>query len=94
MELVTLVHVIAFLCLVEQKGTAAKVKEAFTAFVTVRKEMSPLLEFPDDKTTSEKEVRIKKLTNLKKALKAKKDAAVKKAQKAYKLYRCFNVGKA
>jgi hypothetical protein len=32
-----LIHVIAILYLVEQKGTAAKVKEAFAAFVAVRK---------------------------------------------------------
>jgi hypothetical protein len=49
------------------------------AFVTVRKEMSPLLEFPDDKNASKKEARNKKLSDLKKALKAKKDIAIKKA---------------
>ncbi len=49
-----LVHVIAILYLVKQKGTADKVKEAFAAFVAVRKEISPLLEFPDDKTATEK----------------------------------------
>jgi hypothetical protein len=89
-----LVHIIAILRLVKQKGTAAKVKEAFAAFVTVRKEISPLLEFPDDKTATKKEARKKKLNNLKEALKAKKDIAVKKAQKAYKLFLCFVVGKA
>jgi hypothetical protein len=88
-----LVHIIAILHLVEQKGTAAKVKEAFAAFVTVRKEMSPLLEFPDDETTTKKEARKIKLSNLKEALKAKKDVAVEKAQKAYKLFRCFDVSK-
>ncbi len=36
-----LVHIIAVLQLVEQKGTAAEVKEAFAALVKVRKEMSP-----------------------------------------------------
>ncbi len=45
------VHAIAILHLVEQKGTAAEVTEAF-AFVAVRKEMSPLLDFPEDKTPS------------------------------------------
>ncbi len=89
-----LIHVIAILHLVEQKETAAKVKEAFAAFIAVRKEMSPLLVFPDDKTTSKKEAKSKKLSNLKKALKAKKDVAVEKAQEAYKLFRCFVVGKA
>jgi hypothetical protein len=89
-----LVHVIAILCLVKQRGTAAEVKEAFAAFVAVRKEISPLHKFPDDETATEKEARKKKLNNLKEALKAKKDVAVEKAQKAYKLFRCFVVGKA
>jgi hypothetical protein len=88
-----LVHIIAILHLVKQKRTAAAVKEAFAAFVIVRKEMSPLLEFPDDKTASKKEVRINILTNLKKNLKAKKDVSVKKAQNAYELICCFVVGK-
>jgi hypothetical protein len=43
-----LVHVIAVLQLVEQKGIAAKVKEAFAALVKVRKEMSPFFNFPED----------------------------------------------
>jgi hypothetical protein len=89
-----LVHIIAIPRLIKQKGTAAKVKEAFAAFIAVRKEMSPLLKFPDDKTASKKEAKIKNLTDLKKALKAKKDVAVKKAQKAYQLFRCFVAGKA
>jgi hypothetical protein len=54
-----LVHVITILHLGEQKGTANKVKEAFAAFVAVRKEMSPLLKFPDDETVTEKEARKK-----------------------------------
>jgi hypothetical protein len=36
-----LIHVIAVLQLVKQKGTAAEVQEAFAALVKVRKEMSP-----------------------------------------------------
>jgi hypothetical protein len=42
--------------LIKQKGTAAKVKEAFAALVAVRKKMSPLFNFPDNKTAAEKEV--------------------------------------
>jgi hypothetical protein len=34
------------------------------------------------------------LNDLKEALKAKKDVTVEKAQKAYKLFHCFVVGKA
>jgi hypothetical protein len=36
-----LIHIIFVLRLVEQKGTAAEVKEAFAGLVTVRKAMSP-----------------------------------------------------
>jgi hypothetical protein len=89
-----LVHVIAVLRLVEQKGTAAEVKETFAALVKVRKEMSPFFNFPEDKTPAEKEARKKKLANLNKSLKAKKSFMVDQVQKAYKLFRCFVVGKA
>jgi hypothetical protein len=89
-----LIHVIAVLCLVKQKGTAAKVKEAFIALVAVRKEMSPLFEFPDNETATKKEARKKKLNKLKEALKAKKDITVVEAQKAFKLFHCFVVSKA
>jgi hypothetical protein len=44
-----LVHVIAVLRLVEQKGTAAEVNEAFAALAKVRKEMSPFFNFPEDR---------------------------------------------
>jgi hypothetical protein len=89
-----LVHVIAVLQLVEQKGTADKVKEAFAALVKVRKERSPFFYFPEDKTVAKKEARKKKLSNLNKSLKAKKSFAVDQAQKAYKLFCCFVVGEA
>jgi hypothetical protein len=89
-----LVHVIAILQLVEQKGTAAKVKEAFAALVKVRKEMSPFFNFPKDETVAKKEARKKKLSNLNKFLKAKKSFAVEQAQRAYELFRYFVVGKA
>ncbi len=56
--------------------------------------MSPFFNFPEDETTAEKEVRKKKLANLNKSLKAKKSFAVDQAQKAYKLFHCFVVGKA
>jgi hypothetical protein len=81
-----LIHVIAVLPLVELKGTAAKVKEAFAALVKVRKEMSPFFNFPEDKTMAKKEARKKKLSNLNESLKAKKSFMVEQAQKAYKLF--------
>jgi hypothetical protein len=75
-----LVHVIAVLRLVEQKGTAAKVQEAFAALVAVRKEMSPFFNFPEDKTVATKKARKKNLNKLNESLKAKKTFAVKLAQ--------------
>jgi hypothetical protein len=87
-----LFHVITVLHLVDQKGTTAEVKEAFTALVAVRKEMSPFFNFPEDKTVATKEARKKKLNKLNESLKAKKAIAVELAQKAYKLFRCFVVG--
>ncbi len=49
-----LIHIIAVLRLVKQKGTAAEVKEAFEALVAVRKEMSPFFNFPEDETVAAK----------------------------------------
>jgi hypothetical protein len=89
-----LVHVIAVLRLVEQKGTAAEVKEAFAALVKVRNEMSPFFNFPEDETPAGKEARKKKLANLNESLKAKTSFVVDQAQKAYELFRCFIVGEA
>ncbi len=59
-----LVHIIAVLHLVKQKGTAAKVQETFAALVAVRKEMSPFFNFPEDETVAAKEARKKKLDEL------------------------------
>jgi hypothetical protein len=89
-----LVHVIAVLPLVEQKGTAAEVKEASAALVKVRKEMSPLFNFPEDETLAKKEARQKNLADLNESLKAKISFAVDQAQKAYELFHCFVVGEA
>jgi hypothetical protein len=89
-----LVHVIAVLHLVEQKGTAAEVKETFAALVAVRKEMSPFFNFPEDETVAAKEARKKRLNKLNESLKAKKTFAVEQAQKAYKLFCCFVGSKA
>ncbi len=71
----------------EQKGSTAKVKEAFTTLVAVQREMSPYFNFPEDETPAAKEARKKKLSNLNKSLKAKKSFGVEQAQKAYKLFR-------
>ena len=89
-----LIHIIAVLQLVKQKGTAAKVKKAFSVLVKGRKEMSPFFNFPEDKSTAKKEARKKKLSNLNKSHKAKKSFTVEQAQKAYKMSRCFVVGEA
>jgi hypothetical protein len=56
-----LVHIIAVMHLIKQKGTAAEVKESFAALVAVRKEKSPLFNFPDNETAAEEELQKKKL---------------------------------
>jgi hypothetical protein len=62
--------------------------------VKVRKEMSLFFNFPEDQSAAKKEARKKKLSKLNRSLKVKKSFAVEQAQKAYKLYCCFVVGKA
>ncbi len=89
-----LVHIIAILRLVEQKGTAAKVKEAFTALVKVWKEMSPFFNFPEDESAAKKEAKKKKLSEFNESLKAKKSFAVKHAKKANELFHRFIISKA
>ncbi len=61
-----LIHIIAVMVLIKQKGTTAKVKEAFAALVAVRKEMGPLFNFPDNKTTSEKKYKKRSSMNSRK----------------------------
>jgi hypothetical protein len=87
-----LVHVIAILHVIEQKGTERDVKKAFEVLVAVRREMKPLFEFPDNKTEAKKEEQKKKLLKYNDILKAKKDIVVAEAQKAYKLFCCFVAG--
>jgi hypothetical protein len=90
-----LVHTIAVLHLVKQKGRAAKVQEAYAALITIRKKMSPFFNFPEDKTVAAKEARKTKFNKkLNESLKAKQTFAGEVAQKAYKLFCCFVVGKA
>ncbi len=50
-----LVHVIAILHVIKQKGMEHDVRKAFHALVEVRRKMNPLLEFPDDETEAKKE---------------------------------------
>jgi hypothetical protein len=63
-----LVHIIAVLRAIEQKGTEQDVKKAFEVFVEVRREIQPLLEFPDNKTDSKKEEHKNKLLSTRKSL--------------------------
>jgi hypothetical protein len=69
------------------------VKKAFQVLVEVGREMKPLFKFPDDKTEAEKEEQKQKLLEYKEILKAKKSITVAEAQKAYKLFCCFIIGK-
>jgi hypothetical protein len=88
------IHVIAVMPLIELKGTAQDVKKAFEVLVEVRKELHPLLEFPDNKTETAKEESKKKLLEITKTLNTKRNFAITEALKAYKLFCCFVVGKA
>jgi hypothetical protein len=67
------------MCLIEQKGTAAEVKEACAALVEVRKKTSPLFNFPDDETKRKKQEQKNKLNQFQETLKAKKDFTVAEA---------------
>jgi hypothetical protein len=91
-----LFHVITVKCLLEQKGTDQDVQKSFQVVVEVRKELELLLQAQDNKTEFKKEERKEKLVNIKikKTLKTARNLAVAKALKAYKLFRCFVVGKA
>jgi hypothetical protein len=51
-----LVHVIAVLCIIKQKGMKRDVRKAFQALVEVRREMKPFIDFPDNETEAEKQV--------------------------------------
>jgi hypothetical protein len=87
-----LVHIIAVLCIIEQKGMEMDVRKAFQAFVEVRREMKPLFKFLDDETEAKKQVQKQKLLKCKEILKAKMSVVVAEAQKAYEVFRCFFVG--
>jgi hypothetical protein len=91
-----LVHIIAVKHLLKRKGTDQDVKKAFQVVVEVRSEEGArtALETQDNKTELEKEECKKKLLDIKKTLKTKRNLAVAEALKAYKLFCCFVVGKA
>jgi hypothetical protein len=84
-----LVHVIAVKHLLEQKGTVQDIWKAFQAVLEVRKLLELLLKASDGKTKVEKDERKKKLSAIKKDLKAAGELAVAETLKAYKLFRCF-----
>jgi hypothetical protein len=88
-----LIHIIAVMRLIKQKGTAQDVKKAFEVLVEVRRELLPLLKFPDNKTETAKEEHNRKLFEYKKVLKTKHKFAIAEAQKAYKLLHYFVIGK-
>jgi hypothetical protein len=62
-----LVHVIAVMCLIDQKGMDQDVKKAFEVLVEVRRELQPLLEFTDNETETTKE-ECKKIFSTRKSL--------------------------
>jgi hypothetical protein len=88
-----LIHIIAAMPLIEQNETAQDVKKAFEVLVEVRRELLPLLEFPDNKMETAKEEHNRKLLEYKKVLKTKHKFAIAEAQTAYKLLHYFVIGK-
>jgi hypothetical protein len=88
-----LVHIIAALHIIKQKGAEQDVKKAFEVVFEVGREMQPLLKFPDNKTESKKEECKKKLLEYKKVLETKRGLTVAEAQKGYELFCCFVVRK-
>jgi hypothetical protein len=87
-----LIHVIAFLHIIEKKGLASEIKVAWDAILEVRREMKPYFLFPEDKAEAAKEIRKQTLSEYKEILKAKKGYAIAETQKAYEMFRCFVVG--
>jgi hypothetical protein len=87
-----IVHIIAVLCIIEQKWMASDIKNSWGALVEVRSEMKPFFEFPENETEAEKEVRKQMLSKYNEILKVKKSFAVAETQKAYEVLRCFVVG--
>jgi hypothetical protein len=77
-----LVHVIAVLCIIEQKGMETDVRKAFQALIEVRREIKPLFKFPDDEKEAKKQDWKQKLLEYKEILKAKKSVTIAEAQKA------------
>jgi hypothetical protein len=62
-----LVHVIAVLCIIDQKGMASDIKKAFQALVEVRREMKPFFEFPENKTKLRRKFGSRHFPNTKKS---------------------------
>ncbi len=79
-----LVHIIAVLRIIEQKGMALDIKKAWGALVEVRREMKPFFEFPENKTEAEKEVWKQTLSEYKEILKVKKNLRLLKPRRHMK----------
>ncbi len=71
-----LVHIIAVLHIIEQKGMASEIKVAWETMVEVRREMKPYFLFPEDKTKAAKDVLKQTLSKYKDILKAKKKIVI------------------
>jgi hypothetical protein len=87
-----LVHIIAILQIIEQKGMASDIKVAWEAIVKVRREMKPYFQFPEDKTEAVNGFWKQTLAEYKEILKVKKSLMIAETQKAYEKFCCFIVG--
>jgi hypothetical protein len=87
-----LVHIIAILHIIKQKGMASDIKVAWEAKVEDKRELKPYFEFPEDETEAAKEIWKQRLSEYKEILNVKKSFAIAKTQQAYEMFHCFVVG--
>ncbi len=87
-----LVHIIAVLRIIKNKGMAAEIKAAWLAIPAIRKEMAPFLQVPPDKSKEAKTLCLASLEQFKSILKVKKGTAIVVTGRAYEMFRLFVVG--
>jgi hypothetical protein len=87
-----LVHVIAVLPIIEKKGLAKEIKQAWLALPPFRKQMAPFLEAPEGETEEAKKLCLASVEQFKGILKAKRGMAAAVTGQAYKMFRLFVVG--
>jgi hypothetical protein len=87
-----LVNIIAVLRIIEKKGLAEEIKQAWLALPPARKEMVLFLEAPEGETKEAKKLRLASIEHFKGILKAKCGTAAAVTTQAYEMFRLFVVG--